>query len=66
MPHDAKGNLLKPGDKVVIPATIISVTAGEYCTTEVQLDHLMPPNTEPTRIACLNAAQVEKIPNQGT
>lgn len=64
MPHDAKGNVLKPGDKVVIPATVLKVFAtenGEFCNCDVEFDHPMPPYTEKTRYGALNTRQVEKV-----
>lgn len=46
MPHDINGNLLKIGDKVMIPATVIAVQAGEeYCNLTVEYDYSMPPYT---------------------
>lgn len=42
--HDAKGNLLQIGDKVLIPATIKDIQAGEeYCNCTVELEYSMPP-----------------------
>jgi hypothetical protein len=60
MPHDANGNLLKPGDLVNIPGTVLSVRPGDYCTCEVQLDYPMPPYTTKTTVSAINAAQVVK------
>ena len=62
MPHDAKGNLLKPGDKVVIPATVICVhPSPEYCNCDVEFEYPMPPNTARSRFSTLNTRQVEKV-----
>lgn len=60
MPHDARGNFLEAGDKVNIPATIKSVTVGEFCTTEVELDIPMPPYENKMSL-WVNAAQVIKV-----
>ncbi len=66
MPHDAKGNILKPGDKVVIPATVIAVhESDEFCNCDVEFDHPMPPYTEKTRYSALNTRQVEKLTAEG-
>jgi len=58
MAHDRNGNLLKPGDKVLIPATVTDVFLGEeHCN--VNLDLLpMPPYAEPHRLSNVNTRQV--------
>lgn len=59
MPHDAKGNLLKVGDKVAIPATVTLISTGEgYCNCSVELDHPMPPDNTKTTMSALNTRQV--------
>lgn len=61
MPHDAKGNLLKPGDLVNIPATVLAVHPGEdYCNCDLELEYPMPPSTEKSRFSAINTRQVVK------
>lgn len=62
MPHDAKGNLLQPGDKVILRGTVKQVHAGEeYCNAEIELDIPMPPYIVKTSISAINTRQVEKV-----
>ena len=62
MPHDAKNNWLKVGDKVVIPGVITAIHEGEdYCNCTVELDHPMPPYTDKQSLSALNTRQVEKL-----
>ena len=62
MPHDAKSNLLKVGDKVVIPGTITQIhMTEEYCNCTVELDYPMPPYTDKQVISSINTKQVEKV-----
>ncbi len=64
MPHDAKGNELRPGDKVVIPATVITVFQGEdglYCNCNLELEYCMPPYTEKSTYSSINTKQVVKV-----
>ncbi len=66
MPHDAKGNLLKVGDKVVIPGTVTQVFASEdYCNCSVELEHGMPPTGSKSSVSAINTKQVEKVPVEG-
>lgn len=61
MPHDRNGELLKGGDKVVLPGTIISVLAGEdYCNVTLETDIPCLPGTCKGSYY-LNAGQVEKV-----
>ena len=61
MPHDAKGNELKPGDRVIIRGTVKQVhSATEYCNVDVELDHPMPPNTTKSTLSAINTKQLEK------
>lgn len=61
MPHDFKGREIKPGDKVLIPAVVESVTPGEdYCNVTVKTERPMKPSDSPTTIT-FNASQVEKV-----
>lgn len=65
MPHDANGNLLKEGDKVIIPGTIKNITTAEdYCNCTVELDFPMPPDNTPTQYSSLNTKQVLLAPVQ--
>lgn len=60
MPHDKNGKKLEAGDKVVIHATVKSVSAGEeYCNATIETDP-MPPYTDPFSIT-LNTKQLEKL-----
>lgn len=62
MPHDKNGHVLKVGDKVVIHASVTSITEGqEYCNLGVSTDEVMFPSNEKTSIT-LNAKQVERVP----
>ena len=62
MPHDAKGNVLKPGDRIVIPATVLVVHPGQdYCNCDVEFEYPMPPNAARSRFSTLNTRQVEKV-----
>ena len=62
MPHDAKGNLLQVGDKVVILGVVTRVLASEdYCNVDVELEHLMPPNNTKSSVSAINTKQVEKV-----
>ncbi len=56
--HDAKNRELKVGDVVLVPAKIVSVAPGEYCTLDVVTIGVMPGNGEPNRINALNTKQV--------
>jgi hypothetical protein len=56
--HDAKGRPLTVGDTVLIPATIKSVSAGEYCTLDVETAGVMPENGSKNSISALNTKQV--------
>ena len=59
MPHDAKGNLLKVGDHVLIPGTITAIqSTDQYCNCHVELDYFMPPQEHKTSISAINTAQV--------
>jgi hypothetical protein len=64
MPHDINGNLLKVGDKVIIPATVTAVQAGEeYCNLSVEYDYSMPPYTSKMS-GTFNTKQVLLSPEQ--
>ncbi|HWQ03415.1 MAG TPA: hypothetical protein VNL38_02950 [Candidatus Nitrosotenuis sp.] len=64
MPHDRKGNVLQEGDRVLIPARVKSVQAGEECcNVDLETEIPMPPYTGPTMIV-LNTRQVEKVEEQ--
>jgi hypothetical protein len=60
MPHDRKGNLLKVGDIVNIPAVVTNVNEGEdYCNISVEtIEPMFPGNSKST--ISLNAKQVDK------
>ncbi len=61
MPHDANGNLLRPGDLVNIPATVIAVyQGGEFCNADLEFEHIMPGRTTKDRYAAINTRQVVK------
>ena len=67
MPHDANGNLLKVGDKVLIPGTITSLTeSNEYCNCSVELDYAMPPYAadQKTFLSSVNTKQLLLAPVQ--
>lgn len=59
MPHDKNGKPLKAGDKVIIRATISTVSEGDaYCNLTLATDEPMYPGTSKTGLN-LNAKQVE-------
>jgi hypothetical protein len=62
--HDRNGNPLHVGDKIMIPATILSCNGGDqkYCNISVQLDVKMGLDDEKAYFMTmsLNAGQVEK------
>ncbi len=63
MPHDAHGNLIQAGDKVVIPATVLAVYAtenGQFCNCDLEFDHIMPGRDAKDRYSAINTRQVEK------
>jgi hypothetical protein len=64
--HDANGNTLNVGDKVVIPGTITQLQAAhEYCNCTVELEHPQPPNDRKVSLSSLNSKQVEKVLEPG-
>ena len=66
MPHDAKGVLLKVGDKVSIPGTVTQIfQSDEYCNCSVELEHPMPPMGSKSVLSALNTRQIEKVPVEG-
>jgi hypothetical protein len=59
MPHDANGKLLRPGDLVDIPCTVIAVHQdGDACNLDLELDYPMPCRTERDRYCAINTRQV--------
>lgn len=62
MPHDAKGNLLKVGDKVVIPGTVTFIgEQPDYCNCTVETEHTMAGSETKSSISAINTRQVEKV-----
>jgi hypothetical protein len=59
--HDAKGRELKVGDRVVVPAVIVSVSPGDYCTLDVETLGVMPGNGYKNKIYALNTKQVYRV-----
>lgn len=62
MPHDQNNEVLKEGDRVVIPCIVKKVYEtqdGLYCNVELETEIPMPPYTNPTAIT-LNTKQVRK------
>lgn len=61
MPHDAHGNPIQAGDKVVIPATVLAVhEAPEFCNCDLEFDHVTPGRDAKDRYSAINTRQVEK------
>jgi hypothetical protein len=61
MPHDANGELLKVGDRVVLYGTITYIGANpEYCNCSVELEYKMPPDNQVVSVSALNTKQVVK------
>lgn len=60
MPHDKNGQELQPGDIVMIPARVKSITPNpEFCNVTVETVEPMFPGEYPVNIT-LNAKQVTK------
>lgn len=61
MPHDANGELLKVGDKVLIEGHITHLSDNDaYCNCSVELLYRMPPDMTVTTISSINAGQLVK------
>lgn len=59
MPHCMRGNLLKEGDLVLVPAIVVSVSPGDdYCNVTVKTAHTMPPYPDSPTSVTLNTKQV--------
>lgn len=59
MPHCMRGHELKVGDRVLVPAIVVSVSPGEdYCNVTVQTAHTMPPYPDSPTSVTLNTKQV--------
>lgn len=62
MARDAQGNLLKAGDKVLIPATLLAIYPGqEYCNCDVEFDHAMRPRRAERRFSSVNTCELVKV-----
>jgi len=58
MPHDARGNILKPGDRVIVPFVVTEVyNAGEFCNVNLVSELAMPGNGSKTSLAAINTQQ---------
>ena len=61
MPHDKNGNILQPGDQVIVRAVVNRVDAGdEYCNVNLETEEPMYPGDYRSAIV-LNTRQVEKV-----
>ena len=64
MPHDANGKLLRPGDLVNIPCTVMAVHEGgdgRSCNLDLELDLSMPcRDGAKDRYCAINTRQVVK------
>ena len=59
MPHDAKGNLLKVGDRIVLRGTILNIMPSEdYCNCTIELDYTMPPDNQKSMVSSINTKQL--------
>lgn len=57
--HDAKGRLLKPGARVLIPAVVTDVQASEdYCNVTLETPLKRRPDKQPERISGINTGVV--------
>lgn len=64
MPHDRDGKLLKVGDKVLVPCTIIALQEGtDYCNMTLATDEVMPPYESQSSIT-LNTKQAILVEEQ--
>lgn len=61
MPHDRDGNVLEPGDFVVVRCVVNSITTGEeFCNLTLEsIEGRKPDGYKET--LCINANVVEKI-----
>lgn len=61
--HDANGTLLKIGDRVLIPATIVQISEGteDYCNVTVETDLGRRPDSAKDRFAAINTGQLVLI-----
>ena len=64
--HDRKGNLLQPGDKIILPCTIKSCDGGDsnnWCNITIVSDERMGGNEAGSRqeTYVVNAKMVEKV-----
>jgi hypothetical protein len=60
MPHDKNGNILQPGDRVIVRAVVNRVDAGdEYCNVTLETEEPMYPGDHRSALT-LNTRQVEK------
>jgi hypothetical protein len=62
MPHDANGNVLRPGDLVNIPCTVIAVhQESDACNVDLEFDLSMPcRDGAKDRYCAINTRQVVK------
>lgn len=60
MPHDAKGQELKPGDRVIVPFTVLQIIQTEdFCNLQLETCTTMPPEHKfKTALSAINAKQV--------
>ncbi len=59
MPHDARGNLLKAGDRVLVPFIVKDVFTGENdCNVSLESEIGMPPSGYKTALSAINTKQM--------
>jgi len=60
--HDVNGHLLLPGDKVLIPAVVKSVSAHDsYCNCVIETTLGRRPDGQKDSFSYINTAQVIKV-----
>lgn len=63
MPHDKRGQLLRPGDRVILRGKIKLINPSEnYCNCTIELEEPMPTDTGPRSgetVSGINCRQLE-------
>lgn len=64
MPHDLNGNLLVPGDEVIVRFKVKSISPDadpDYCNCNLESVVAMPGNGVPLAISAISTQQTEKV-----
>jgi len=58
MPHDARGNVLKAGDRVIVPFIVTAVYSEDgFCNVNLESELVMPGNGSKTTLSAINTKQ---------